>query len=176
MSTWAAAAILLLAALAFGGAQTVRLAHANLAISEQKAAYAQRDAEASAVVAAAVQKRQNEVRALEAKSAEDVADTSATFEREKANAAKRNQKVIADLHTGMLSLRVQLASVTAQGDRGSSAEVGAGSVRCDGGPATGILGQADAAFLVAEASHADEVVLQLRAAQTLIRKDREVCK
>ncbi len=176
MSNWLIAAIILLASLAFGAVQTMRLAHSQLEIAEQKAAYAQRDAEASAALAAAVQKRQAEVRALEAKAVLDVAAVSAKFEREKSNVAAQTRKALADLHTGVLSLRVQLAASTCQDDRGEGAKAGAAAGQRDDAPGSGLLAEPDAAFLVSEAARADQVVAQLAAAQAVILKDREICR
>jgi len=164
------------AVLAWGGVQTLRLDYAKAETAALRADYAKRDAEAQAAADRALQVATERVRLAEQRSAQAVADVSAQYQRERAIDAKRTQKVIADLHTGNLSLRVALAT-RAEPAAGNAADpAGAGTLGRDGSAGSGFLAEPDAAFLVSEAGRADEVVKQLAAAQTIIRADREVCK
>jgi hypothetical protein len=163
-------------ALGWGSIQTWRLEAANGRTASLVGEYAVRDAKAQEAATIALQAAQTRARTAEQKSATDVAAVSVKYEQEKANVAKHTQKTIADLHTGALSLRVTLADSAAQGDRGGTSETGAAAGKCDGGTGSGLLSEPDSAFLVAEAGRADEIVAQLTAAQTVILKDREICK
>lgn len=169
--------IALAGASGFGWLQTTRLGVAQDRIQALRGEYAVRDRAAQEAADKALQAALERVRQAERKSAEDVAAVAAKLEKEKNDAAKRTQKVIADLHTGILSLRVQLDTRGAEpGDRSTGPETGPAAGQCDGMAGSGFLAPADAAFLVSEASRADEVTTQLQAAQAVILKDREVCR
>lgn len=142
--------------------------------------YALRDIRAQGEATKAIQAAQNRARVAEQRSAQDVAAVSAQYEENKAHVAAHTRKTIADLHTGVLSLRVQLDTRGAvPGDRSPAAQAGPGASKCDGAagsglsqPVTATLSAADSEFLIGEASRADEVVAQLTACQAVVRADR----
>jgi len=140
-----------------------------------RGAYAERDTTAQAEATKAIQAAQTRARTAERKSAEDVAAVAAQFEKDKAHVALQNRKTIADLHTGILILRVQLDTRGTQpGDRSAASEIGSGTGQRDDCPGTVVLGQADSTFLIREASAADEIVEQLTACQAIVKADRAV--
>ena len=176
--------IALAGAMGWGAIQTGRLDRAQKSILALRGEYAIRDRQAQEAADKRLQAALLRVREAERKSAEDVAAVAVKLEKEKNDAAKRAQKVISDLHTGVLALRVQLDTRGADpGSGGSPGEAGARAGQRDGGPGSrlpqpvaGTLSRADSEFLIAEASRADEVVSQLQACQAVILADREVCR
>jgi prophage endopeptidase len=90
---------------------------------------------------------------------------ASTFEKGKADVAKRKDAVIADLRADVFILRDPGLST-------GSTTVTARAGECDGG-APGKLSRPASEFLLGLASDADEVTKQLAACQAVVRSDRE---
>jgi prophage endopeptidase len=109
-------------------------------------------------------------RQVEQEKAEALSKVSAGYQKGLKDGESKKSAALDDLQSGALRLRVNLAGCEAIGS--ATAKAAAGSVRRDGGAATGFLGQADSAFLVAEANRADDIARQLTACQAVVRADR----
>ncbi|WP_306602530.1 lysis system i-spanin subunit Rz [Azonexus sp.] len=107
-----------------------------------------------------------EARQAEQGHAAALAKASATYQENLQHEKATRDRTIADLRSGALRLRIELASrETAGGGAAGEGESSAG--RCDG-ETHGELSPAAAEFLVDLASEADDVVHQLNAAQAVI--------
>lgn len=107
----------------------------------------------------------------EAKHGQAMAQASATYQESLQNEKANRDRTIADLRSGALRLRIQLAG--RQSTDGSSAgQADPAAVRCDGETFAELSGSA-AEFLVGLASEADDVVHQLTACQAVVTADRQ---
>lgn len=87
-----------------------------------------------------------------------------TLEKDKQNALKKKDAVIADLRAGTLRLRIP-------SDVPGTSALTAPAAKCDGASGSELLREV-VGIAVSEASRADAVVLQLNACQAIIRTDR----
>lgn len=106
----------------------------------------------------------------EQESAKKVAAVSGRYQKDIANANRAKTLAMDALRASGGGLRVSVTGCEATSNR--PAEAAASASRRDGGAASGFLAENDAAFLLGEASRADEVTLQLRACQAVVRADR----
>lgn len=133
-------------------------------------AYLQRDNEAAQKNLAKIRELSQAVRSKEQQKAEELAKVSQNYQRELAQNEARKNALLDDVVSGRIRLYVNTRK---DGDSGKPAgETTATACRCDGREEGGFLGQADTAFLVGEASRADQVAKQLGACQAVARKDR----
>lgn len=164
MGGWRATAFAaaLLAALAFGGIQSVRLAHANTKAAEAASA-ADRAAAASAVaqVSAVEAMRQEEHARAGAVNAADVA-----YQRGLQDGKAAADNVLAGVADGTYVLRDKFRCPA----RAAEASAGPG---VGDGRAPAVLSDADVQFLVRIASEADDTVRQLAACQAVVEADRQ---
>jgi hypothetical protein len=116
----------------------------------------------------AIDAAHKKAREQEAQSAQKVAAVSTAYQKDLANANRAKDLALNALRAGGLRVAVTGCQAT-DGGTGQAAPAAPGR---DGGAATGFLAENDAAFLLSEASRADEVTLQLRACQAVIRADR----
>jgi len=152
------AALALLVALVYG--------IKSYAEGERKAGYDQAVAEYTIKVNDAVAK----YRVLEKQGAEAQAVIVAKLNKDKVNALAKKDNTIAALRSGTLILR-DPNSTACSGTGAAVTGNTSGSVGVTGGQLSDELAQ----FLVTEASRADKIVLQLRAAQQLLIEDRKIC-
>ena len=133
----------------------------ELKLAEQAKANA--DALASAHFKARVQ---------EMAAAVQLADIDAKHQQELKDAQTRTERTIAELRAGNIRLRDELASAECALAGVSDIATGTGQrdAACTGG-----LRPEHAEFLIRFADRADEVTMQLQAAQDVIRADRIVC-
>lgn len=133
-------------------------------------AYLQRDTEAAQKSLSKIRELSEAVRSKEQQKAHELAKVSESYQRELAQNEARKNALLDDVVSGRIRLYVNTRK---DGDSGKPAgETTASACRCDGREEGGFLGQADTAFLVSEASRADQVVKQLGACQAVVRKDR----
>lgn len=114
----------------------------------------------------------DEVRRQERQHQQDMADASAQYQKDLKHEKATHERVVADLRSGALRLRVHLASSQTAGGRGTGA-VGSGPGGCDAATGGELSGPA-AEFFVGLASEADEVVHQLTACQAIVAADRRL--
>lgn len=141
---------------------TTTTAQYELKLSEQSAANAQALANAQA-----------DVRNKEQAAAQEQAAIVATYEDKQSNAKTNTDRIIADLRSGAIRLRSDLAS--AQCALASVSDIAAGTGKRDAACTAG-LRPADAEFLIRFAARADAVARQLQAAQAIIIADRKTCR
>lgn len=136
--------------------------------------YIKRDAAAAKAASDRIRVLETQARETEAKHAFDLAATTADMRKRNSDEIVKRDTVIAGLRDGTAKLYVTLAGAPASCGvkAGSTTGTATGS---DGAGTTGILGQADSAFLVAEASRANQVVNKLTAAQKIIRDQIKAC-
>lgn len=108
-------------------------------------------------------------RKLEREHAQRLADISAKFEKDKANAAAQKERDIAAARAGALSLRIPSPCKDPGGSDGGAAPASPGE---RDGAKTTELPRAVTEFLLGFADDADEVVDQLTACQAVISSDR----
>jgi len=132
--------------------------------------YLTRDSEAAQKNLAKIRELSEAVRSKEQQKAEELAKVSESYQRELAQNEARKNALLDDVVSGRIRLYVNTRK---DGDSGKPAgETTPTACRCDGREEGGFLGQADTAFLVSEASRADQVAKQLGACQAVVRKDR----
>lgn len=107
-----------------------------------------------------------EARKAEQTHAAALTKASATYQEQLKNEKEKRNRTMADLQSGALRLRVELARRETAGGS-AAAEGDAGPGRCDG-ETHSELSPAAAGFLVSLAGEADDVVHQLTAAQAVI--------
>ena len=111
------------------------------------------------------------LRAAEFKHATLLSEVSTKYQKELKDAQTKHQKDIASIRAGTLRL---YDSSACQGSGGATtAKAGSTSGGCPGGKRGQFLSKSASVFLVSEANRADEIVLQLKACQQVIRADRE---
>lgn len=133
---------------------------------------AQRDNAALRKANDEIQALQNEARAEETRKAGDIAAISTKYQRELQNAENRRRADVDAARSGAIVLRDPGATGAPLCGPGEAAQAAAAPGGRDGG-AAGELSPEAAAFLLDLANEADELAGQLRAAQDVIRKDRE---
>lgn len=109
-------------------------------------------------------------RKLEARSVAATTAASTKYQKELRNVRVKKDRVIADLRSGALRLRVPVTSCQ-DSDRGRTPPPGAPTGGRDAAPRAE-LSETAARFLTELAAEADEVVLQLQACQAIVRADR----
>lgn len=147
---------LLVIALGISRVQIVNLradAATHLAADETARADAEKNARKTEATAASVQV------AIETDYLKEASDAKASADR-----------TISDMRTGALQLRPELTRRAASGVPGASTAAGNRDGAGQGG-----LRDTDAEFLVREADRADQLALQLNAAQAVIKADRKAC-
>lgn len=95
---------------------------------------------------------------------------STQYQGELKNVLTKKDRLIADLRAGTVKLRDPGTSYSLSPNPVSA--TGAGAGRCDGDAQTGFSDEL-VEFLAGEASHADEIVLQLTACQANLSADRK---
>lgn len=111
-------------------------------------------------------------RANEWLQAQRLADASKTYQESLQHEKATHNRIVSDLRTGALRLRIELARrETAAGGTAGDSPPGPG--RCDG-EARAELSTAAAEFLVGLAAEADAVVHQLTACQAVVIADRQI--
>ena len=144
---------------------------------ETEAIYAKRDNDALKAANARIQALQTEARAIEAMHAKQVMAINDKYQKDKSDEIVKRDRVIAGLRDGTTRLYVQLAPGRAAPSTGSPVpEAGACRGGTDGTGATGILGQADSAFLVTEAGEADRITIKLTGVQAALKACMELRK
>jgi hypothetical protein len=103
----------------------------------------------------------------------EMAELRDQLQQEKANAKAAEDRVLAGIADG--SVRLSIHADSAQRDCGAAGGASGASAGADGDGGGELLGKADAAFLVAEASRADSVARKLGRAQQLIQRYLELC-
>lgn len=108
-------------------------------------------------------------RTEEQKAAENAAAIDKAYQEGAAHAKANADRIIADLHTGNLRLRASFTCTVSSADLSSTNS----ATRVSDAARTCGLSNADAAFLIRFAERADQVALQLRAAQAFIQCEYE---
>jgi hypothetical protein len=141
-------------------------------VAKDQAANLKRDNVALAKANTTIQMLQADARAKEQANAEKDAAISAQYQKELQHEKVTLDRIVTDLRTGVVRLRIQLARArTAPGD--SAAAPGTSPGGCDGAE-TGELSPAASEFLVGLASEADDVTHQLTACQAVVIADRQI--
>lgn len=130
------------------------------------AAWQKRDNEELVAANARIIELTAEARQRKLEHAADLAKASATYQENLQHEKASRDRTIADLQSGALRLRIELARRKSTGG-GTDPEGNPGAGRCDA-EAYGELSPAAAGFLVALTTEADDVVHQLTAAQAVI--------
>ena len=138
--------------------------------AETVSAYAKRDNEALAKALADVERLQNEARALEAKHAQAQSAISENYEKELQNAQTQKDRDIAAARAGRLVLRIPATCPPASDSSQAGSAPAGPSGRDD--RATSELSREISANLLSLANDADQVALQLKACQDIVRADR----
>ena len=120
----------------------------------------------------ALQEASDRERAKEQESARKLSAASKAYQKGLANAETAKLRALDAVHTGALKLRLTESAGCEVGGSGTGTIAASAGGR-DGGETGQFLGQADSAFLVALASEADQVTLQLSACQEVVRSDRQ---
>lgn len=141
--------------------------------SETEAGYAKRDNDALVKANQRIQELQDAARAKEREHAAQLTAINDQYQRDKAREIANRDRVIAGLRDGTTRLYVQLAGEAADRCRGGMPETAAGGGGNTGTGRTGILGEADSAFLINEANRADRIAGKLKACQAIVRSDRK---
>jgi hypothetical protein len=115
---------------------------------------------------------ESQARAQEHRHADDLALASQTYQEKLAHEKAAHDRTVADLRSGALRLRIELAR-RQTGSGSATAEAVSSAGRCDG-ETRAELSAASAEFLVGLASEADEVVHQLTACQAVVTADRQI--
>jgi len=131
------------------------------------AEYAQQLADANQRTADAQQRERDK----EAQRQRDMAALDVQHHKELTDAKAAADRTIADLRAGNLRLRERFTCPAAAGPAGGAGQAGTGASVGDAAQGHG-LQPADAEFLLSEAARADEVTVQLRACQDIVRRDR----
>ncbi len=132
----------------------------------ERAEWQQRESTELTTANAAILKLTAAARQAEHDHAAALTEASAAYQEQLRHEKTSRDRTIADLQSGALRLRVELARRETAGGS-AAAEGDAGPGRCDAG-AFGELSPAAAGFLVDLATEADDVVHQLTAAQAVI--------
>lgn len=138
----------------------------------EKAAWTQRENAELVTANAEIVRLNAQARKDEQDHAAALAKASGTYQESLKNEKAAHDRTVADLRSGALKLRIELARREGA-DGSASGTPGAGSGGCDGA-AYGELSPAAAGFLVGLASEADEVVHQLTACQADLTADRRI--
>ena len=121
---------------------------------------------------------QEKYRALERKSAEDVAAIAAQHRKEKAHVQKQLDKALADARAGM-AFRLRWAATCASTPRDDTSGSSAAAPGADSGGAVGAatceLPDRTREDLIRLASRADQVVVERNLLLEIAKKDREIC-
>lgn len=134
--------------------------------------YSQRDLADSRENQATYAAWNNRNRAKEQKAAREGQLIAKRHQEKVANVESSKLTALAALHDG--TLRLRLTDSSGCETNGSAGSETAGTGRGDHGRTEGrFFGNADAAFLISEASRADAAVNQLSACQALVRADRQ---
>lgn len=140
--------------------------HHGVSVTEDK--YERRAAEQEAANIKALNELNDKAIAAERQHAIDLAAIDQRHQGDLKNEIDSRDRIITDLRSGAMQLRKRFTCAPAvERVPAVAARAGIG----DAGQAGG-LQREDAEFLVREASRADEVVLQLRACQGVVRDDR----
>jgi hypothetical protein len=105
----------------------------------------------------------------EQQAAENAAAIDKAYQQGAAHAKANADRIIADLHTGALKLRQSLTCTISGADLSNTNS----ATRISDAARTCGLSNADAEFLIRFAERADQVALQLRAAQAFIQAEYE---
>lgn len=155
----------LLAASTTATVQTLRLASAERAADALRLQAAREHAQAAEALAAATER----ARAVEQRAVRDMAELDAHYRQELSNAQDTAARTIDDLHADRLRLRHSLAEACPSVP-GSTVAAG----RSDAATSAVVSRQAQERILQLGAE-ADELALQLSAAQSVIRDYYEMC-
>lgn len=126
-------------------------------------------AEQSALTDRAIALASEGARKDEQQAAENAAAIDKAYQQGAAHAKATADRIIADLHTGNLKLRQSFTCTISAVDVSSTNS----ATRISDAASTCGLNTADAAFLIRFAERADQVALQLRAAQAFIQSEYE---
>lgn len=141
-----------------------------MGVSHTKAEWRADVATINATHAKAIADKQAEYRALEQRSATDMAAIDQLHQQDIANREAISNRTIADLHAGNVSLRNRF---TCPAGNATTAAAGTSTGKRDEASSLYIRGE-DAGFFVRLADEADKVADQLRACQAVIKADREI--
>lgn len=141
---------------------------------DERNAWLRRDNEALRIANGRITTLQQAARDQEQAHGKAMAEIASQHQKDLKDAGAEKDRVIADLRTRNLRLRVPVVSttVTACGGGGAGTEAGAGAGQRDG-ETTAELSGAAAEFLVGLASEADDVARQLSACQAVVIADRK---
>lgn len=140
----------------------------------ERLVWTERESQELASANAKILELQAKYRALEKKSASDVAAAAAKHKKDIANVENEKQRALADAESFRLRWSTTCAP-SQTGDRGAAPDTGStpgGAV----GTATCELPRAVTENLIELASDADKVVVERNALLEIAKKDREVCR
>lgn len=137
----------------------------------ERSAWLKRENAELTMANAKIKTLEEEYRKREAQHATDMAAVSTKYQQELAHVKADKDRVIADLRSGALRLRIAVAAAR-PGGGSAAAATGTAAAGCDG-EARAELSGAASEFLVGLANECDEVTHQLAACQAVIVKDRK---
>ncbi len=162
-----AASVLALAATLLWIRHTVYKSGYDAATQAVSAKYALLDAAATKAANDRIRTLEQSARDTEAKHGQAVNAITTNLRKGNADGLAQKDAVIAGLRAGTAKLWVA-TSCPAAGDRSATGTPEQSSARTDGAGNAGFLGEADAAFLVTEASRADAAARKVTALQALV--------
>ncbi len=134
-------------------------------------AWQKREASINAATAAKIQVATDAVRKEEQAKAQKFVDISSTLQGKLKDSENARTIALNAVRDGTGRLFVTASCPATSGD--SQDSITASTSGSDAAGRTAVLGEADSAFLITEASHADKVVLKLQACQDIVRADRK---
>lgn len=136
--------------------------------------YVIRDAGAAKAAADRIQVLERAARATEAQHAANMAQITTKLRNDNAAEQVKHDAVVAGLRDGTVKLWVNSSCADA-GCRTEACSTGAATPGTDGAGNTGLLGPADSAFLVDQASRADRAARKVNALQALVLDQIRTC-
>lgn len=137
-----------------------------------QADYAQRDLKAAQDYAAKEREITEKYRSKEANWQSQFVAASKAYQRGLANAETAKLAAIAGVESGAIKLRLN-DSADCKVDGNTTSEIAASASGRNDSAEGRFLGKADSAFLIAEASRSDKIVMQLSACQQILRSERQ---
>jgi uncharacterized membrane protein len=147
-------------------------------VAESTAAYTKRDNTQLQAALSAQSVAERVAAAAERKAATAQSTASTNYQKGVNDGKTKLAAFIASARAGTVKLRDpgnQAGTGSARCNQASQGTAAGPATGSDGGAASGLLSESATVFLASEANRADEIVMQLTAAQAVIVSDRALC-